>query len=76
VSNPHWMGGVYSAGSNHTGGAQCGMIDGSVRFVSSSIDSGNAGVVPPTAAGGGLSPFGAWGALGSARGGEVSAGND
>jgi len=71
VSNPHWMGGIYSAGSNHTGGAQVGMVDGSVRFVSGSIDAGNSGIPAPAAAGGGLSPYGVWGALGSARAGEV-----
>ncbi len=72
VSNPHWMGGIYSAGSNHTGGAQVGMIDGSVHFISSSIDSGNNALPAPTATGGGISPFGAWGALGTARAGEVA----
>jgi prepilin-type N-terminal cleavage/methylation domain-containing protein len=71
VSNPHWMGGIYSAGSNHTGGCQAGMIDGSVRFVSSAIDSGNAAAVAPLATGGGLSPYGVWGGLGTARAGEV-----
>ena len=72
VSNPHWMGGIYSAGSNHTGGCQVGMIDGSVRFVSNSIDSGNIGIAAPSASSGVLSPFGVWGALGSARAGETN----
>jgi prepilin-type N-terminal cleavage/methylation domain-containing protein len=75
VSNPHWMGGIYSAGSNHTGGCQAGMIDGSVRFVSSNIDAGNLAAVPPLATGGGLSPFGVWGGLGTARAGEVVSDN-
>ncbi len=72
LSNPHWMPGIYSAGSLHTGGAQVSMLDGSVRFVAQSIDTGNLGAVAPTPTGGGLSPYGVWGALGSARGGEVS----
>jgi prepilin-type N-terminal cleavage/methylation domain-containing protein len=75
VSNPHWMGGIYSAGSNHTGGVSAGMIDGSVRFVSSNIDAGNAAAVPPTANSGVLSPFGVWGGLGTARAGEVVSDN-
>lgn len=75
VSNPHWMGGMYSAGSNHTGGCSAGMIDGSVRFVSSNIDAGNLAAAPPPATGGGLSPYGVWGGLGSARAGEVVSDN-
>lgn len=47
------------------------MGDGSVRFISQSIDTGNLAVVAPAANGGGASPYGVWGALGSARGGET-----
>ena len=73
VNNPHWCAGVYSAGSNHTGGAMVSMADGSVHFISQNIDTGNLGLPAPPATGGGISPYGVWGALGSARGGEPSA---
>lgn len=76
VNNPHWCSGIYSAGSKHTGGSQVSMGDGSVRFVSQSIDSGNLAIVAPAATVGGSSPYGVWGALGSARGGEPNSSND
>jgi len=76
LSNPHWMPGIYSAGSKHTGGAQVSMLDGSVRFVSQSIDTGNLGLPAPSPALGGMSPYGVWGAMGSARGGEVNSQSD
>lgn len=76
VSNPHWCGGIYGAGSNHTGGAQVGMADGSVKFISSSIDTGNLALVAPQATDGGLSPYGVWGAMGTKSAGEVVSSND
>lgn len=56
--------------SRHTGGAQVVMADGSVRFISENIDSGNrsASMTDTT---GGQSPYGILGALGSKGGGEV-----
>jgi hypothetical protein len=42
-------------------------MDGSVRFISDSINTGNQALPPVTA---GLSPYGVWGALGSMQGGE------
>lgn len=59
---------VLSASSQHTGGVQAVMVDGSVRFISDSIDTGNSAVKPIM---GGPSPFGVWGALGTRAGGEV-----
>lgn len=77
--------GVFSASSSHTGGINGGMFDGSVQFISSTInwtsswvdasytgDGGNGVAGQPDQKGrtGGGSDFGVWGALGSKAGGE------
>jgi hypothetical protein len=79
--------GVFSANSNHTGGVNGGMFDGSVQFISSTINwispwvnasyvgDGGLGVAGnPDQKGrtGGPSDFGVWGALGSRDGGEIN----
>ncbi len=53
--------------SNHPGGANVCLLDGSVRFISETIDTGNLslGLVES-----GPSNYGVWGALGSRAGGE------
>lgn len=56
--------------SNHTGGVNAAMSDGSVQFFSSSIDSGDLTV--PASVATGASPYGVWGALGTKAGGEVA----
>ena len=56
--------------SNHPGGAQVAMADGSVTFISSSIDTGNQAIDDIQDPGSRLSPWGVWGALGSQAGGE------
>lgn len=68
-NSSHWSGGMFAAGSRHTGGVNSCFGDGSVRFISESIDAGNQGVVENVA---GPSPYGVWGALGSKAGGEVA----
>ncbi|MDR0337855.1 MAG: DUF1559 domain-containing protein [Planctomycetaceae bacterium] len=60
--------------SHHSGGVNTSLIDGSVRFVSETIDDGPAASVRflPGDSGkvSGESPFGIWGAMGSIDGGE------
>lgn len=63
---------VLSASSQHPGGVQVVLVDGSVRFVSENIDTGNSSVKP---AAGQPSPYGVWGALGTRAGGEVISGD-
>lgn len=53
--------------SRHPGGVNALMGDGSVRFISNTIDTGNLGVAQPTS---GPSQYGVWGRLGSKAGGE------
>lgn len=67
-ANNHWLGGMYSAGSYHTGGVQAVFGDGSVHFISQNIDAGNQGSPQVL---NGASPYGVWGALGTKASGEV-----
>ncbi|MDO4587050.1 MAG: DUF1559 domain-containing protein [Planctomycetia bacterium] len=59
-----FMGG---AQSYHSGGVNAAMMDGSVRFISDTVDCGNMNAPQPLA---GQSPYGVWGALGSVNGRE------
>lgn len=59
--------------SQHTGGVNVALADGSVRFISNNIDTGNLAIGAPAGQDiQGPSPYGVWGALGSIAGGETA----
>ncbi|MDR1141582.1 MAG: DUF1559 domain-containing protein [Planctomycetaceae bacterium] len=60
--------GVFAATSNHTGGVNGVYVDGSVHFISETIDSGDPKNYQKTT---GTSPYGVWGALGTPQGDET-----
>jgi prepilin-type N-terminal cleavage/methylation domain-containing protein/prepilin-type processing-associated H-X9-DG protein len=67
-----WQGaGIISASGYHPGGVNAMYADGSVQFVSETIDCGQIGL-PPTVSG--PSVYGVWGALGTKSGGETTGG--
>jgi len=69
----HWNRGMFSASSRHPGGVNAVFGDGSVRFITETVDAGNQGAAPMMGnSGGGISPYGIWGAMGSRAGGEVT----
>jgi prepilin-type N-terminal cleavage/methylation domain-containing protein/prepilin-type processing-associated H-X9-DG protein len=83
VRHENCMAGYVTASSFHTGGVNAGMGDGSVRFMSETINPGNQGgflgegqstgaAANFPAMFAGQSTFGVWGALGSISGGEAT----
>ena len=67
----NWNHGVRSASSFHPGGVSAAMADGSVRFVSETIDTGDLTKKVGRAMKG-ASHYGVWGAMGSKSGGEMA----
>lgn len=57
--------------SFHSGGVNCGMLDGSVRFVSDTVDTNGLSDIKTGTNLTGKSPLGVWGAMGSPNGGET-----
>jgi len=60
--------GVFPPSSYHVGGVNGGLADGSVNFISETIEYGDVTKVEVAS---GSSPYGVWGALGSCDGGEA-----
>ena len=60
---------LISPSSNHPGGVNVAMADGSVQFVTDSIDTGNLSATKTAAPG--ISPYGVWGALGTRAGNDI-----
>ena len=58
---------IYSASSYHTGGVNVALFDGSVSFVSDTVDAGISTDLQNLT---GISPYGVWGAYGSIAGAE------
>ena len=67
--------GIYSAGSHHANGAHIMMADGAVVFISNSIEAGDPHQPSPSLddleSDNNESPYGLWGALGTANAGET-----
>jgi prepilin-type N-terminal cleavage/methylation domain-containing protein/prepilin-type processing-associated H-X9-DG protein len=67
----HWNPVVGGASSNHPGGVNVAMCDGSVTFKSETINTGNLAAEYPNPRSSGVSPYGVWGAMGTRSGGET-----
>jgi len=63
--------GMLAPTSYHTGGVNCGFLDGSVHFVSDTVDTNGLPDIPTGTHLTCESPLGVWGALGTPYGGEA-----
>ena len=74
TQQPGGQHGIFPPQSEHTGGVNALFADGSVRFTSNNIDTGNSSASLATGEGryaATPSPYGVWGAMGSMNRGEV-----
>ena len=62
---------MYTATSNHSGGVNCGFLDGSVRFIPDTVDTNGLALIKTGKHLTGKSPLGVWGAMGTPNGGET-----
>lgn len=69
TTSGYW-GALYPPNSYHSGGVNVAMLDGSVRFVSETVDCGDMSAVSTACTG--KSPYGVWGAMGTPMGGETT----
>jgi prepilin-type processing-associated H-X9-DG protein len=69
-NNTNAIYGILAPSSNHSGGVNATLADGSVRFISETISNKTAGIATPVNTDSGASQFGVWGAYGSVNGGE------
>lgn len=65
-----WQWGIFSPDSFHPGGVNLSMADGSLRFISDSIDVGDVSLPGPLISNTKNSLYGVWGALGTKGGSE------
>ncbi len=63
---------IFPPDSYHPGGVNALLADGSTRFISETIDTGDLTLPEANSTGVTYSPYGVWGALGSKAGGEPS----
>jgi prepilin-type processing-associated H-X9-DG protein len=66
--NVHYGWGISTPNSYHSGGVNASRLDGSVQFITETINAGNASNYQPAD---GASVYGVWGAMGSKNGGEA-----
>ncbi|MFG0260902.1 MAG: DUF1559 domain-containing protein [Novipirellula sp. JB048] len=68
VSPTGFYAAIFTPNSYHPGGVHASALDGSVRFITDSIDTGDLTQTQPVT---GNSPYGVWGALGTHSGAET-----
>jgi prepilin-type N-terminal cleavage/methylation domain-containing protein/prepilin-type processing-associated H-X9-DG protein len=69
LTDDDWDVGILTPASRHPGGVNALLADGSVRFISENIDTGNLSLPPVTT---GPSPYGVWGAMGTRNAGDTA----
>ncbi|RCS46030.1 DUF1559 domain-containing protein [Bremerella cremea] len=71
MENNYWTEAIMTSNSRHPGGVEVLLVDGSVKFIPETIDTGDQTSSPTDS---GPSPYGVWGAMGTRDEGEVVSG--